>query len=87
MRSSQLTTGRKSAPDRGTSTCKGPEARDPGDLGQEAGVAGMGWERKMWEVGKAVCPDSQAQGGVCILFSVHSGGMDLIKTSVLLCGQ
>lgn len=41
----------------------------------------------MWEVGKAVCPDSQAQGGVCILFSVHSGGMDLIKTSVLLWGQ
>lgn len=46
MRSSQLTTGRKSAPDRGMSMCKGPEARDPGDPGQEAGVAGMGWEEE-----------------------------------------
>lgn len=46
MRSSQLITGRKSAPDRRTSTCKGPEARDPGAPGQKAGVAGMGWEEE-----------------------------------------
>ena len=25
---------------------------------------GGGGRRKMWEVGEAVCPDSQAQGGV-----------------------
>ena len=46
MRSNQLTTGRKSAPDRGKSTCKGPEARDPGVQGQEAGVDGRGWEEE-----------------------------------------
>ena len=46
MRSSQLTTGRKSAPGRGKSTCKGSEARDPGAPGQEAGAAGKGWEEE-----------------------------------------
>ena len=30
---------------------------------------------------------TQPQGGVWILFSVHSRAMDLIKTSVLLWGQ
>lgn len=46
MRSNQLTTGRKSAPDRGKSTCKGPEARDPGAQRQKASVAGRGREEE-----------------------------------------
>ena len=50
MRRSQLTTGRKCAPGRGKSMCKGPEARDPGVKGQEASVAGR--EREEGEVGK-----------------------------------
>ena len=35
VRRSQLTTGRKCAPGRGKSTCKGPKAGDPGVKGQE----------------------------------------------------
>ena len=46
MRRSQLTTGRKCAPGRGKSTCKGPKAGDPGVKGQEANVAGRGWEEE-----------------------------------------
>ena len=46
MRRSQLTTGRKSAPGRGTSICKGPEAGDPGAQGQKASVAGRGWQEE-----------------------------------------
>ena len=48
-------------------------------------MAGRGWEEG--EVGEEACPDSATQGGVWILFSVHSRAMDLIKTSVLLWGQ
>ena len=46
VRRSQLTTGRKCAPGRGKSTCKGPKAGDPGVKGQEASVAGRGWEEE-----------------------------------------
>lgn len=45
-RRSQLTIGRKSAPGRGKSMCKGPEAEDPGVQGQKASVAGKGWEEE-----------------------------------------
>ena len=72
--------------------CKGPEARDPGVKGQEASVAGREREEGGggrggggWWARRHVL--TQPQGGVWILFSVHSRAMDLIKTSVLLWGQ
>lgn len=49
-----LATGRKGAPGRWKSTCKGPEAGDPGPQGQEASVAGRGERRKTWGRGGSV---------------------------------
>ena len=49
-----LATGRKGAPGRWKSTCKGPEAGDPGSQGQETSVAGRGERRKTWGWGGGV---------------------------------